>query len=46
MDLAHPLTFVIASCFLPAAVATCATWAIYVGSTQAACAHLARSHRR
>ena len=46
MDLAHPLTFVIASYFLPAAVATCATWAIYVGTTQAACAHLAKTRRR
>ncbi len=46
MDLAHPLTFVIASYFLPVAAATCATWAIYVGSTQAACAHLTKTRRR
>ena len=46
MDLAHPLTFVIASYFLPAAVATCAAWAVYAGATQAACAHLTKSRRR
>jgi hypothetical protein len=37
---------VIASYFLPAAAATCAAWAIYVGSAQAACAQLTRPHRR
>jgi hypothetical protein len=46
MDLAHPLTFLIASYILPVTAATCATWAIYVGSTQAACAHLTQTRRR